>query len=98
MIHLYYFLHECRPTEADLLVLFSPERCATPSGDQADLLVLFSLSRVRCVIIPIGVRRDAASVRRPRPASVRPSVRPSVRAVCWFLCPSVASVLPSCLD
>ena len=37
MIHLYYFLHECRPTEADLLVLFSPERCATPSGDQADL-------------------------------------------------------------
>ena len=84
MIHLYYFFHECRPKEADLLVLFSPERCATPSADQADLLVLFALSRVRCVIFPIGVRRDAASVRRPRPASVRPSVRPSVRAGCWF--------------
>ena len=42
LIHLYYFLHECRPTEADLLVLFSPERCATPSGDQADL---FSIIR-----------------------------------------------------
>ena len=40
MIHLYYSLHKDRATEADdPLVLFSPERCATPSGDHGPLSV-----------------------------------------------------------
>ena len=54
-------------------------------------------NRTAACSLLLGCELCPASVRRPRPASVRPSVRPSGPVVCRFLCPSVALVFQPCL-